>query len=169
MRAGSERIQQIVNALQNFSQSDNSQKRFVDLHEGIDSVVRILQYRLKEKPHKPRIKVTKQFTELPLLECYGGELNLAFMNIINNSIDALEEKIKVDSSFIPEISISSEIVSSHLTLVRNNESSINSQPLDKRQKSSFALLIMVRECYRISNGVFLNHSLLPNREKKLRD
>lgn len=134
MRSGSERIQQIVNPLQHFSQSDNSQKRVVDLHECIDSTVRILQYRLKEKPNRPRIKVTKKFADLPTIECYSGQINLALMNILNNAIDALEEKIKVDFSFIPEIRISTEIVSSHLALVKSNESNINGQSLEKRQK-----------------------------------
>ncbi|MBE8966988.1 PAS domain-containing sensor histidine kinase [Nostocales cyanobacterium LEGE 12452] len=134
MRAGSERVKDIVFALRNFSTSDEGQMKKVDLHEGFDSVLRILQHRLKEKPDRAEIKVIKTFGELPLIECYPGELNQVFMNILTNAIDALEERMKHDNSFTPKILIHTEVVSSHLSLVNNNEPWVNDKLLGKKHK-----------------------------------
>jgi len=134
MRAGSERVKEIVFALQNFSSSDEGQMKKVDLHKGIDSVLRILQHRLKEKPDRAGIEVIKSFGELPLIECYPGELNQVFMNILTNAIDALEERMKYDNSFTPKILINTEILSSHLSLVNSNEPWVNDKRLGKRHK-----------------------------------
>ncbi|MEH1971021.1 PAS domain-containing sensor histidine kinase [Nostoc sp.] len=134
MRAGSERVKEIVFALRNFSSSDEGQIKKVNLHEGLDSVLRILQHRLKEKPDRAGIEVIKNFGELPLIECYPGDLNQVFMNILTNAIDALEEKMKYDYSFTPKILINTEIVSSHLSLVNSNEPWVNDKRLGKKQK-----------------------------------
>jgi two-component system, NtrC family, sensor kinase len=134
MRAGSERVKEIVFALRNFSSSDEGQMKKVDLHEGFDSVLRILQHRLKEKPDRAGIEVIKTFGELPLIECYAGELNQVFMNILTNAIDALEERMKYDNSFTPKILINTEILSSHLSLVNSNEPWVNDKQLGKRHK-----------------------------------
>ncbi|MEH2325786.1 MAG: PAS domain-containing sensor histidine kinase [Nostoc sp.] len=134
MRAGSERVKEIVFALRNFSTSDEGQMKKVDLHEGVDSVLRILQHRLKEKPDRAGIEVIKQFGELPLIECYPGELNQVFMNILTNAIDALEERMKHDYSFTPNIFIHTEIISSHLSLVKSNEVWVNDKLLGKKHK-----------------------------------
>ncbi len=134
MRAGSERVKEIVFALRNFSTSDETQMKKVDLHEGLDSVLRILQHRLKEKPDRARIEVIRNFGELPLIECYPGDLNQVFMNILTNAIDALEERMKHDYSFIPNIFIHTEIISSHLSLVNSNELWVNDKLLGKKHK-----------------------------------
>ncbi|MEH2012571.1 PAS domain-containing sensor histidine kinase [Nostoc sp.] len=134
MRAGSERVKEIVFALRNFSTSDEGQMKKVDLHEGLDSVLRILQHRLKEQPDRPRIEVIKNFGELPLIECYPGDLNQVFMNILTNAIDALEERIKHDYSFTPTLFIHTEIVSNHLSLVNRNELWVNDKILGKKHK-----------------------------------
>ena len=62
----------------------------VNLHEGIDSTLNILNYRLKAKPDSPGIEVVKNYSQLPLVECYAGRINQVFMNILVNAIDALE-------------------------------------------------------------------------------
>jgi signal transduction histidine kinase len=62
----------------------------VDIHEGIDSTLLILQNRLKYNPNYPDIKVVKEYGNLPLVECYAGQLNQVFMNILSNAIDALD-------------------------------------------------------------------------------
>lgn len=134
MRAGSERVKEIVFALQNFSSSDEGQIKKVDLHKGLDSVLRILQHRLKEKPDRAGIEVIKTFGELPLIECYPGELNQVFMNILTNAIDALEERMKHDYFFTPKIFIHTEIASSHLSLVKSNEVWVNDKILGKKHK-----------------------------------
>ncbi|MEH2236094.1 PAS domain-containing sensor histidine kinase [Nostoc sp.] len=134
MRAGSERVKEIVFALRNFSSSDEGQMKKVDLHEGLDSVLRILQHRLKEQPDRAGIEVIKDFGELPLIECYSGDLNQVFMNILTNAIDALEERMKQDYSFTSKILIHTEIVSSHLSLVNGNKSWTNHNKLGKKYK-----------------------------------
>jgi PAS domain S-box-containing protein len=128
MRAGSERIQEIIFALKNFSGFDESQKKKANIHEGIDSVLRILHHRLKSQPERLGIDVIKDFGNLPLVECYPSQLNQVFMNILNNAIDALEERMKQDYNFIPKIWIRTEIISSHLSLVSHHENQKN-EPL----------------------------------------
>ena len=134
MRSGSERIQEIISALRTFSVIDADKMQKYNLHEGLDSVTRILQHRLKEKQGRPGIEVIKDFGDLPLIDCYPGELNQVFMNILNNAIDALEERIKQDYSLIPQICIRTEVVSSHLSLVTSNQSQMANSKVAKKQK-----------------------------------
>ncbi|MEG4021612.1 ATP-binding protein [Microcoleus sp. S13C4] len=91
MKLGTDRIRQIVLSLRNFSRMDEADFKAVDLHEGIDSTLLILQHRLKDKPERPAIQVIRDYGNLPLIECYPGQINQAFMNILANAIDALEE------------------------------------------------------------------------------
>lgn len=92
MQVGTERIRQIVLSLRNFSRLDESEMKPVDIHAGIDSTLLILQHRLKAKDKLPAIEVVKDFSKLPLVECYASQLNQVFMNIIVNGIDAIEER-----------------------------------------------------------------------------
>ncbi|MBD2743445.1 PAS domain S-box protein [Coleofasciculus sp. FACHB-1120] len=92
MQMGAERIRQIVLSLRNFSRHDESQKKPVDLHEGIDSTLLILQHRLKPQGGKPGILIVKQYGDLPQVECYAGQINQVFMNLLSNAIDALERE-----------------------------------------------------------------------------
>jgi two-component system, NtrC family, sensor kinase len=121
MRAGADRLKEIVLALGNFSHFDQTKLKKSDLHDGIDSTLMILQHRLREQPQRAAIEVIKDYGELPLVECYLGELNQAFMSILNNAIDALEERMKHDLAFIPQIWITTEVVKSHLSIVDNTE------------------------------------------------
>lgn len=90
MKIGVDRIRQIVSGLRNFSRLDEAQVKAVDIHEGIDSTLLILQHRFKASPDSPSIQLVKEYGELPLVECYAGQLNQVFMNILSNAIDALE-------------------------------------------------------------------------------
>ncbi|PMB45962.1 histidine kinase [Fischerella thermalis CCMEE 5330] len=92
MQMGTNRICEIVLSLRNFSRLDEAEIKQVDIHEGIDSTLVILNNRLKAKPDRPEIQVIKEYGKLPLVECYAGQLNQVFMNILNNAIDALEER-----------------------------------------------------------------------------
>jgi len=94
MKVGTQRIRQIVLSLRTFSRMDEAEFKAVDIHEGIDSTLMILQYRLKEKAELPEIHVIKEYATLPLVECYAGQLNQVFMNILANAIDALEARRK---------------------------------------------------------------------------
>ncbi|BAY74667.1 integral membrane sensor signal transduction histidine kinase [Nostoc linckia NIES-25] len=90
MKMGSQRIEQIVLSLRTFSHLDEADMKEVDIHEGIESTLLILQNRFKAKPEHPKIEILKEYGKLPLVECYAGQLNQVFMNVINNAIDALD-------------------------------------------------------------------------------
>ncbi|WP_017720866.1 ATP-binding protein [Kamptonema formosum] len=90
MKVGAERIRQIVHSLRIFSRLDQASMKRVDIHEGLESTLLLLQNRLKGKPGHPEIQVVKEYVELPLVECYAGELNQVFMNVLTNAIDVLE-------------------------------------------------------------------------------
>lgn len=111
MKAGADRIREIVLSLRNFSRLDETGMKAVDLHEGLDNTLLILQHRMKKQNGHASIQVIKEYGKLPLVECYAGQINQVFMNIISNAIDALEEKKAENSaqSSIPTIHISTEI------------------------------------------------------------
>jgi GAF domain-containing protein len=91
MQVGADRIREIVALLRNFSRLDEAEYKPVNIHEGIDSTLMILQNRLKATPESLSIKLTKNYDKLPMVECYPGQLNQVFMNLLANAIDALEE------------------------------------------------------------------------------
>ncbi|MGK7904316.1 MAG: ATP-binding protein [Hormoscilla sp.] len=99
MHVGADRIREIVLSLRNFSRLDESELKQADIHEGIDSTLLILQHRLrpqassKERGSQAEIQVIKEYGNLPLVQCYPGQLNQVFMNILANAIDALEESV----------------------------------------------------------------------------
>ncbi len=92
MTIGAERIRSLVLSLRNFSRLDEANMKAVDLHEGLESTLLILQHRFKPNANFPTIELVKNYGNLPLVECYAGQLNQVFMNILTNSIDALEGK-----------------------------------------------------------------------------
>ncbi|MGC9506119.1 PAS domain-containing sensor histidine kinase [Baaleninema sp.] len=92
MMVGANRIKDIVASLRNFSRMDEAEMSLVDLHEGIDSTLTILQNRIKAKPNRPAVDIIKEYSDLPKVECFVGQLNQVFMNIISNAVDALEER-----------------------------------------------------------------------------
>ena len=91
MHIGSDRIRQIVLGLRNFSRLGESEMKAVDIHEGIESSLMLLQHRLREEEKRGAIEVMKNYGELPRIGCYAAQLNQVFMNILTNAIDALEE------------------------------------------------------------------------------
>ena len=91
IETGADRIREIVLSLRNFSRLEESDIKRVDIHEGIDSALLILQHRLKENGKNRQIEIVKEFGELPLIQCYAGQLNQVFMNIVSNAIDALTD------------------------------------------------------------------------------
>ena len=91
MKIGTNRIREIVMTLRNFSRLDEADMKPVNIHEGIDSTLLILNDRLKAKGDNPAINVIKEYGNLPEIECYAGQLNQVFMNILTNAIDALHE------------------------------------------------------------------------------
>ena len=93
MKVGADRIRDIVLSLRTFSRLDEAEMKKVDIHEGIESTLMILQNRLKNKSDRPAINVIKEYGDLPEIECYPGQLNQVFMNLLSNAIDALEMQI----------------------------------------------------------------------------
>ncbi len=93
MLVGTKRIQEIVKSLRSFSRRDEAELIPVNIHEGIDTTLMILEHRLQATNKYPEIKVIKEYGQLPLVECYPGQLNQVFMNIIANAIDSLEEGV----------------------------------------------------------------------------
>ncbi len=91
MEIGADRIKQIVLSLKNFSRHDQSEMKSVNIHEGLDNTLLILASRLKPKGAIPEIEIVKKYGDLPLVDCYAGQLNQVFMNIIVNAIDAIED------------------------------------------------------------------------------
>ncbi|MEO1429574.1 MAG: ATP-binding protein [Cyanobacteria bacterium J06633_8] len=91
LKIGSERIRNISTSLRTFSRADKEHKIPFNIHEGIDSTILILKHRLKADVSHPTIKVIKNYCDLPLIECYSGQINQVFMNLLANAIDALEE------------------------------------------------------------------------------
>ncbi|WP_421658992.1 trifunctional serine/threonine-protein kinase/ATP-binding protein/sensor histidine kinase [Leptothermofonsia sp. ETS-13] len=98
MRVGADRIRQLVLSLRNFSRLDEAEMKPVDIHEGIDSTLLILQHRLKAKNDYPAIEVIKEYSQLPKVTCFASQLNQVFMNILSNAIDALEQSFAGGSS-----------------------------------------------------------------------
>lgn len=112
MKVGADRIREIVQSLRNFSRLDEAEMKQVDIHEGIDSTLMILESRLKEKPDRPRIEIIKNYGLLPLVPCYPGQLNQVFMNILVNAIDAIDELNHQELSQTSKICISTSLAES---------------------------------------------------------
>jgi PAS domain S-box-containing protein len=105
IQGGAERIADIVTSLRNFSRVDEAEYKSVDIHSGINNTLQLLEYRLKAQSSRAEIKVVKKFGNLPLINCYPGQLNQVFMNILMNAIDALEES----GTLQPQIHIRTEM------------------------------------------------------------
>ena len=91
MNVGAERIREIVQSMRNFSRLDEAEMKPVNVHDGLDSALLILHNRLKPTSNYPAIQVIKEYGNLPKVECFAGQLNQVFMNLLANAIDALEE------------------------------------------------------------------------------
>ncbi|MEA5594227.1 protein kinase domain-containing protein [Rivularia sp. UHCC 0363] len=116
---GTSRIRQIILGLRNFSRLDEAEMKCVDIHEGIENTLMILQHRFKAKDNRPEIQVIKEYGQLPQINCYASQLNQVFMNILSNAIDALEDsqtKRKTNENLA--IRIVTEIVNSNTARIK---------------------------------------------------
>jgi two-component system, NtrC family, sensor kinase len=119
MKNGSERIQQIVLSLRNFARLDESSMKFVNIHEGIDNALFILQGRIKSQGDFPGIEVVKEYGDIPLVECYPGQLNQVLMNILMNAIEAFDETHEA-----PEIRIQTQVLTHNQVLIQIQDNGI---------------------------------------------
>ena len=134
IEVGTSRIQNIILGLRNFSRLDEAEMKSVDIHEGIENTLMILQHRFKSKDNFPRIQLIKEYGRLPEITCYPSQLNQVFMNIIGNGIDALEElhrKGQIRENLI--IRISTQLLDSNTVriLIADNASGIEEKVLRK--------------------------------------
>jgi len=137
MTLGTQRIQDIVKSMRVFSRLDEAEAKAVDIHEGIDSTLTILQHRLKSRPDYPEIEVVRDYGQLPLVECYPGQLNQVFMNILSNAIDALEEyrqqRSAQGNAERGKIQIRTEVVRDCWVMIRIADNGTGmSEPVQKR-------------------------------------
>lgn len=118
MEMGADRISQLVLSLRSFSRLDEIGMKPVDLHEGIDSTLLILQHRLQPQTNSFAIEVVKEYGELPPVVCYAAQMNQVFMNILNNAIDALENSDKTGKIIDnPKILIRTEVMEGNTILI----------------------------------------------------
>jgi len=123
MKNGAKRIEDIVVSLRNFSRMDEADLKEVNIHEGIDSTLMILQSRLNLMGNHTQIEVIKNYGNLPKVECYPGRLNQVFMNLLTNAIDAIQEKynqplISETQETVPTIEISTELIENEWIKIR---------------------------------------------------
>ncbi|OUL32643.1 AAA family ATPase [Nostoc sp. 106C] len=91
MKLGVQRIRDVSTSLRIFSRADSDRPQFFNLHEGLESTIVILKHRLKVNETRPAIEVVKHYGNIPLVECFPGQINQVFMNILANAIDAIDE------------------------------------------------------------------------------
>lgn len=135
MKSGAERIQKIVMSLRSFSRLDEADMKLVNIHEGIDSTLMILQNRFKVNSENLWINLVKEYGNFPSVECYAGQLNQVFMNILSNAIDALEERrdknlmLSAKDDFVPTLKIRTEaIANNHIAIhISDNGSGISKE------------------------------------------
>ncbi|MFB2937217.1 sensor histidine kinase [Aerosakkonemataceae cyanobacterium BLCC-F154] len=119
MQTGAERISTINLALRIFSRLNESDVKPVNLHQGIDSALVLLQQRLRQEERNREIKVEKNYGKLPVITCYASLMNQVFFNLLNNAIDALEAKWETagDTS-TPTILIITELTDRQTVIVK---------------------------------------------------
>lgn len=122
MMVSTERIREISLSLRNFARADSTEKMCVDVHEGLDSTLLILGHRLKAAGRRSAIALSKDYDDLPQLNCYAGQLNQVFMNLIANAIDALEDHPT------PAIHIQTKLDGDHTIVIRIADNGIGMTP-----------------------------------------
>ncbi|MDJ0518548.1 MAG: AAA family ATPase [Trichodesmium sp. MO_231.B1] len=91
MNVGVEQMKNISTSLRIFSRKDQEHKTKFNIHDGIESTLVILKHRTKANDKRPAIEIIKEYEELPEINCFPGQLNQVFMNILANAIDAFDE------------------------------------------------------------------------------
>lgn len=108
-QVGANMLTNISRSLRTFSRSDSSTPVPANIHEGIDSTLLVLGHRFKSHNKRPKIRITKEYGDLPLIKCYLGQLNQVFINILANAVDAFDEFFLQGADRAPQISIRTRI------------------------------------------------------------
>ena len=90
MEQGTDRVKEIVIALRTFSRLDESERKTVDIHPGLDSAILLVQHRLSTTPNRLAIQLIREYSNLPEIHCCPGQLNQVIHSILSNAIDAIE-------------------------------------------------------------------------------
>ncbi|MEA5418616.1 ATP-binding protein [Spirulina sp. CCNP1310] len=118
MQSGVKRVQNIIQSMRSFSRVDEAAYKFVDIHEGLESTLMILNHRIFNVNQYACIEIHKKYANLPEIECYPSQLNQVFMNILSNGIDAIHEAIaQAEPPWQPMIRITTEIVDNHWCVI----------------------------------------------------
>lgn len=127
MKMGADRIRSIVLSLRNFSRLDEAELKRANIHEGLDNTLLILQHRFKAHHPRPAIVIVKEYGDFADLECYAGQLNQVFMNLLGNAIDAVEESWHLDSTRKLKITIATQKIANEL-VIRISDNGIGIPP-----------------------------------------
>ncbi|WP_413175597.1 ATP-binding protein [Anabaena azotica] len=168
MKLGANRIAEIVQSLKNFSRHDESEMKAVNIHEGIDGTLMILHHRLKAAIDRPVIEIVKDYGKLPLIECYPGQLNQLFMNILSNAIDALEKEManRETSTYTPQIIIHTQILDHQWVVIRiiDNGQGMNEEVMQRIYDPFFTTKDVGKGT---GLGMAISHQIVVDRHKGL--
>ena len=132
MNSGAERIRNIVLSLRNFARLDESKTKVVNLHDGLESTLMVLQSRLKSQRHRPDIKIIKFYGDIPQVNCYPSELNQVFLNLFNNAIDALDNNgdspVHSGSNNSPTITLTTAAKGKNTIIIEIKDNGIGMSP-----------------------------------------
>lgn len=164
MKVGTDRIFQIVRSLRNFTRKDDQVMLPTNLHDGLDTTLLILKNRLKPQPHRGQIMIEKEYGNIPLVNCYSGQINQVFMNILSNAIDVLEEAREKwnnlsEHRIYPKIKIRTELSSSNAVIIKIADNGLGMSPEVKARL--FEQFFTTKELGRGTGlGLFISHEIM---------
>ena len=159
MRVGTDRIREIVLSLRNFSRHDESECKRVNIHQGIDSTLMILQHRLKQTRENSEILVIKDYDQLPPIECYSGQLNQVFMQLLNNAIDSVSAQCMEEQG---EIKIKTQLISNNRISIKISDNGLGiPQEIQSKLFDPFFTTKPVGKGTGL--GLFISHQIVVNK------
>ncbi len=159
MQIGTDRIREIVLSLRNFSRHDESEFKRVDIHQGIDSTLMILQHRLKATLEHPEIVVIKDYGQLPMIECYSSQLNQVFLNLLNNAIDSVAAEYVGEQG---EVKIQTQLLNNNRILIKISDNGLGIS--QKNQSQLFDPFFTTKPVGQGTGlGLFICHQIVVNK------